>query len=94
MAVRRLVPDPLRVESHLIGQPLASPGRRFLAFMIDVVLLVVPTLGVAVGAAALSLYVGDRPGFDAVRHLGRLKDPNPTVKLAENRELARLLVRL
>lgn len=93
MAVRCLVLDPLRVEPHLIGQPLASPARRLLAFLIDAVLLIVPTLVVALGAAALSLYVGERAEFDAVRNIGRLNDPDP-VGSAERGAMAKLLVRL
>ena len=55
MAVRHLVADPLHIERGLIGQPLASPARRFLAFAIDAAVLVVPTVTVALGAPALSL---------------------------------------
>ena len=94
MAVRYLVADPLRVEPHLIGRPLASPARRFLAFAIDAVALVVPTLAVAIVAAALSLYLTDRSSFDAVRHVDRMDDPDAAVAKAEAREMARLLVRV
>jgi uncharacterized RDD family membrane protein YckC len=94
MAVRYLVPEPFQVEHHLIGRPLASPSRRFLAFLIDALLVVFPTLAVVVGAAALSLYLTDRASFDAVRHLDRWDDKNPTVALAEKREMVPLLVRV
>jgi uncharacterized RDD family membrane protein YckC len=94
MAVRHLVADPLHVEPGLIGRPLASPVRRLLAFAIDAAVLLVPTLVVGLGAAALSLYFTDRPSFDAVRHVGRMDDKNPAVAAAEARGMARLLVRI
>jgi uncharacterized RDD family membrane protein YckC len=65
MGVRRLTDAPLRVASHLLDAPLASPRRRMVAFGIDVALLVVPTVVAAVAAALLALYVRDRPAFDA-----------------------------
>ena len=94
MAQRRLVLEPFHVEPHLLGQPLASPRRRCVAAGIDVVLLAVPTLLVALGAAALSLFVSDRAGFDAIRHVSRMGDKDAAVAQAELRGLAQLLVRL
>jgi hypothetical protein len=94
MSLRRLLPEPMHVESTLIGKPLASPARRFLALAVDAVLLIVPTLATVVGAAALSLYVTDRASFDAVRHIGRLHDHNRALADEEARQMARLLVRL
>jgi uncharacterized RDD family membrane protein YckC len=94
MPVRTLSLEPLTVDPLLIGQPVASPGRRLLAFVIDGLLLSVPTVAAAVGAAGLSLYLSDRPSFDAIRHLSRLSDSNPAVALAEARQLVPLLVRL
>jgi|WetSurMetagenome_2_1015567.scaffolds.fasta_scaffold57731_2 hypothetical protein len=92
MPTRRLVSAPLHVEPELLGLPLASPTRRALAMALDAALLVFPTLAVSVAAAALSLYVGDRQSFDAVRHLSRIGDPNPAVANQEYTALARLLV--
>ena len=94
MAVRHLVSEPYHVEAHLIGRPLASPSRRFLAFGVDWLVLIVPTVAVALGAAALSLRITDPRGFDAIRHLERLSDAQPAVAHAEARALAPLLVRL
>ena len=94
MAVRCLVPEPFHVDPRFLGQPLASPLRRVLAFFIDGGLLLVPTLAVGVSAAALSLYLSDRAGFDAVLHLSRLTDRDAVVAHAEARALAPVLVRL
>jgi uncharacterized RDD family membrane protein YckC len=94
MAVRRLVPEPFHVESRLLGRSLASPGRRVLAFAIDEALLIVPTLVVAIAAAALSLYLNDRESFEALRHIARLGDPDAAAANQEARGLARLLVHL
>ena len=94
MALRHLIPDPFHVEPHLLGQPLASPLRRFLAFAIDGAILIVPTLAVGVGAAMLSFYVSDRPGFEAVRNVTRISDKDPAIASAEARALAPVLVRL
>lgn len=94
MALRRLVAGPLHVEAHFIGRALASPSRRFIAIGIDWLVLIVPTVAVALGAAVLSLRVSDPKGFDAIRHINRLRDAQPAVAHAEARALVPLLVRL
>lgn len=54
---------------ELIGRAVAPPVRRVLAFAIDAALLFVPTVVTAIFFAAVSLYIADRPAFDAVRAL-------------------------
>jgi uncharacterized RDD family membrane protein YckC len=93
MPNRTLVAAPFHVESHLLGRPLASPTRRFLAFLIDALLLIIPTLIVVVPAAALSLYVGDRSGFYAVRNIDRYEGTD-AASIEEAQRLAKLLVRV
>ena len=64
----RLVSDAaLAPSSRLVGQPLASPVRRITGFMIDCALLVLPSLLVAVGSSAISLYITDRVAFQAIK---------------------------
>jgi uncharacterized RDD family membrane protein YckC len=94
MANRHLIPDPFHVDPSLLGQPIASPLRRFVAFAIDAIIVILPTLVVATGAAALSFYLVDRPGFEAVRHVSRLADKDSAVASAEARALAPVLVKL
>jgi len=94
MAERRLILEPFHVEPHLVGRPLASPLRRILAHVVDAVLLVVPTVATAFGAAGLTLYLSDRPSFDALRHLDRLNAADGAAAKKEARDLARLLVRI
>ena len=54
---------------ELIGREVPSPRRRVAAFAIDGAVLLVPTIAAAVLCSALSLYVTDRPAYDAVRAL-------------------------
>lgn len=53
----------------LIGREVPSPLRRIMAFAIDAALLVPPTVVAAGVLSAASLYLTDRPAFDAVRAL-------------------------
>jgi uncharacterized RDD family membrane protein YckC len=55
MGLRHLTDEPLHVEPELVGLPLASPTRRFVAFAIDWIVVIVPTVLVGLGIAALSL---------------------------------------
>lgn len=57
------------VAESLIGRELAPPGRRLVAFGIDVAVLAVPTIVAAICCAALALRLTDRPAFDALRAL-------------------------
>lgn len=66
MPVRYLTDKPLQVRPELIGTPLASPARRFVAFGIDYALLIIPTLVVAIAASMLSLWLRDPAGLRAL----------------------------
>lgn len=59
--MRRLIDSPLHVEPHLVGPPLASPGRRVTAFAIHAIHLRTPRPLTGSAAATLFLQVTDRP---------------------------------
>lgn len=94
MRMRVLTKEPLRVATELIGAPLAPPLRRVVAFGIDMVLLVVPSVLVAMGAALAGMWIKQPEALDALRTLalgGRSLAPG--AEHAALRELAPLLVR-
>ncbi len=93
MASRRLTSEPLQVDPALIGAVLASPARRLLAFLLDGVVLVVPTIAVAVGAAALSIPHSDPRGFHALRAVLTEDQLPPSDRIAIRRDLVPLLIR-
>jgi len=66
MSERQLSEAPLRVCSELREARLASPLRRFLALILDLLLLVPPSFAVAGGAALLSLRLQDPAAFRAL----------------------------
>ncbi|MEW5764338.1 MAG: RDD family protein [Acidobacteriota bacterium] len=92
---RRLTADVLHVAQALVGKPLASPGRRFLALFLDGLILLLPTLAVAVAAAYVSLRITDPAAVKALWALQRadVREEPETVRRAW-RDLAPLLVRL
>jgi hypothetical protein len=55
----------------MIGLPLASPLRRAVAFGIDLAVLLLPSLAVAVAAAALSLHFSDPQAVAGITSLMR-----------------------
>ena len=69
MSSRTLSDDPLHVRPELVGAPLASPLRRALAFAIDIVLMLIPSLILAIGAAAISLSFRDPQALSGIRSL-------------------------
>ena len=71
MAVRYLSERPLQVSEELRGQPLASPLRRALAFAADYMLLLLPSVAVALGVAYMSLKVTEPVALNGVMHLVR-----------------------
>jgi hypothetical protein len=94
VAERHLTEAPLRVSSELREVPLASPLRRALALAFDFVLLVVPAVLVAGGAALLALRLQDPAAFRALGTLvagGAREGPAYDEAVAA---LAPLLVRL
>lgn len=94
MPTRFLSPEPLQVVPELVGVELASPRRRFAAFALDCVILWLPTLLVALGWATLTLWVQERPAFDALAYVLRHDNTARDENRAALRDLAPLLVRL
>ena len=72
MSSRTLSDEPLQVKSELIGALLASPMRRAFAFAIDTALILIPSLILAIGAAAVSLSFRDPQALGGLHSL--LKD--------------------
>jgi uncharacterized RDD family membrane protein YckC len=93
MAPRYLSDASLHVAPELVGAPLASPARRLLAYGLDWALLVIPTIAVTVGAAALWLQQTDRPAFDALRTIPDWQT-HPELRKRSERDVARLLVQI
>jgi uncharacterized RDD family membrane protein YckC len=73
---RCLVDEPIRVAPELIGQPLASPGRRLAAFAIDWLVLFIPTVLVPLGAATLTLRLKEPVVWRAIQTEMRSSDPD------------------
>ncbi len=93
MAPRRLISEPLHVDPALVGAVLASPARRFFALLLDGVILVVPTVAVALAAAALSIYQTDPRGFHAIRTLLAGEQVQASDRAAMRRDLIPLFIR-
>jgi len=94
MTPRTLSAHPLRVDSDLVGLPLASPIRRLLAFLLDGALLFFPSVAVAGAAAALSLWFTDPAALRAITTLFS-GAPQEQARLTESLgALAPVLVRL
>src|SRR6185503_2500485 len=90
----RLVSDAaLAPSSRLVGLPLASPVRRMAAFAFDCILLLLPSLLVAVAASATSLYVTDREAFRAVRTALKRRPADHAEQVAMLGRIAPILVR-
>jgi hypothetical protein len=94
MSTRFLTEHPLKVAAELRGAELASPLRRTAAFVLDFVVLVIPSLIVALGAATLALAASDPKGLAAVRTLLRGKSIPVEARHGAFRDLAPLLARL
>ena len=61
----------MHVAPRFVGRKIASPTRRFLAFALDEAVLIVPTIVTAFAFALLSLYLFERPAYDALMMLKR-----------------------
>lgn len=75
MTVRTVSDKPLRVAPEFVGATLASPMRRAVAFGVDLVVVMIPSIAVGVAAAALALSISDPQafaGFRALLHRGNL----------------------
>ena len=92
MSTRYLTDEPLRVMSDLIGQPLASPRRRAFALAVDWLVLALPSIAVALGAALLSLRLSDPGGYRALVDLWQEEPAEPAERHALLRDMAPLLV--
>jgi uncharacterized RDD family membrane protein YckC len=65
---QRLVSDkPLRVAPEVLGQPLAAPWRRFVAFGVDYLVLILPTVVLAATVSFLAIWVRDPRAFAALK---------------------------
>ncbi len=94
MAPRTFGTFPLQVHPDLQGLPLASPGRRLVAFLLDCVLLFLPSVAIAGAAAVLSLWFTDPAALEALTALFR-GEPHDEARLVESMgALAPVLVRI
>ena len=94
MSERRFDPESFAVASQLAGRTLPSPGRRLLAFGLDFLLLVLPTLGAAALSAALALRLADPTGYRALKTAIQAMPEEPAARRAVMRDLAPLLARI
>ncbi|MFH1177942.1 MAG: RDD family protein [Acidobacteriota bacterium] len=94
MGTRYVSEEHFRVASELAGQPLASPLRRGLALFVDWVILTLPSIAVALGAALLSLRLADPQGLRALQTVWNARSASPAAIRAAQTDLAPLLVRL
>lgn len=94
MATRLVHDHHLRVAPQLLGLALASPARRVAAILVDGLVLALPTLAVALAAAAFSLRASDRPAYNGLRVLLSGRPSDALARHDSLRALAPLLVRL
>jgi hypothetical protein len=94
MAARTLTAEPLAVAPELVGRPLASPVRRFLALAVDLVVLLPPTIALSLVVALTALRVADPPAYRGLRTAWRGAAVPEAERPAALGELARLLVRI
>ena len=92
MSIRHLTEEPLRVVPELVGRPLASPARRALALAADWVILVLPSVAVALAVALASLRVSDPRGYRALLDLWTGQAAGPEAMHGTLRDIAPLLV--
>jgi uncharacterized RDD family membrane protein YckC len=93
VSARHLTDEPLRVAEPLRGAELASPARRALALALDWLLLVLPSIGVALAVALLSLRASDPAGYRGLIGLWTGRSTGPEALHATLRDIAPLLVR-
>jgi hypothetical protein len=94
MTPRRFSATHLEVDRDLGGMTIASPMRRLVAFAVDVIVLIVPSIVVAVGIAALALRISDPAAFKAIRTLYVERSGDEAVTVRALGDLAPVLVRL
>jgi hypothetical protein len=93
MKQRLFTRSTLEVSPLLSKHILASPLRRLNAFIIDSVLLVIPTFAVTFIFATFSLYIFDANGFNGIRML-LTGEQNEETTLEALIDIAPLLVRI
>jgi len=93
MSLRLLSHQPLRIAPELVGLPIASPTRRALAFMVDYIVLLVPSVAVAVGVAYVSLRVTEPAALDGLMRLVRRGSANAEEYHGALRDTVALLAR-
>jgi hypothetical protein len=89
--LRHLSPHALVLDPALVGRPLAPPWRRGAALLLDVALLLLPTVGVVLAAAALSLWLTEPVAWRALTTLV-FSDPPAESIPALTVDLAPLLI--
>jgi hypothetical protein len=94
MSDRLFDPRSLAVDPALVGQPLPSPWRRVAAFAVDYVLLLLPTVAMALFFSGLALRLRDPAGYAAVKTAMFAMPKEPAAQHALMRDLAPLLVRI
>jgi hypothetical protein len=92
MSTRYLTDEPLRVVDELHGVALASPRRRAFALAVDWLVLVLPSIAVALGAALLSLRLSDPGGYRALLDLWHGGPAEPAARHELLKDMAPLLV--
>ena len=90
---RCLTDQPMHVAPELLGKPVASPLRRAVALALDYLILILPVLAVALGAAVLSLHATAPEAYRGLRTL-LLSKPSPAEAKAAWEAAGPLLVRL
>jgi RDD family len=93
MTDRLLSDAALAPSPRLVGAPLASPTRRVIGFAFDCILLIVPSILVAIAASAASLFITDREAFHAIRTELRERPSDQATHVATLARIAPLLVR-
>jgi len=91
---RRLTSEPLHVAAELLGQPLASPLRRLVAYLLDGAILILPSIAVAVGAAYVNLRLNRPEVLRAVEQVWSQDGAKAKVSLDNRKAMARYLSEL
>jgi uncharacterized RDD family membrane protein YckC len=84
----------LAVDADMLGKHLASPLRRLIAFVIDGLILLLPSIMVALCAAALSLWSTDPAALKAITDLLGRNAEEQRDEVRSLGQLAPVLVRL
>jgi uncharacterized RDD family membrane protein YckC len=83
----------LQVDPDLVGRPLAPPVRRLVAFLLDWVIVILPTVAVGLAGTAVSLRLTDPAGARALWAVATSDALEPAARRQALRDLAPLLAR-